>query len=184
MSSPSFNVLVVDDDIAVCRILHRMLSDEQYLVQTSQSVVDALEAIEQKPFDAYVMDHKLPDGTGLDVAERIRSKGSEAPIILISGYDPSAVALRAEKLRISDIIEKPFSRATICDAMKKARFSSNGDARDLGSVSLSGAAGPVSRNAAESAATKKRLPKAAIAGGILLLLLIFCFALYLFAIPH
>ena len=179
------NVLVVDDDIAVCQILHRMLSDEQYHVQTSQSVVDALEAIEQKPFDAYVMDHKLPDGTGLDVAERIRSKGSEAPIILISGYDPSAVALRAEKLRISDIIEKPFSRATICDAMKKAvRFSSNGDARDLGSVSLSGAAGPVSRNAAKSAAMKKRVPKAAIAGGILLLLLICCLALYLFTIGH
>jgi FixJ family two-component response regulator len=77
------------------------------------------------------MDYKLPNGTGFDVAERIGSKGSEAPIILISGYDPIAVALRAEKLRISDIIEKPFSRAAICDAMKKAiRFSSNGEACD------------------------------------------------------
>ena len=74
-----------------------MLSDEQYQAQTSQSVFDALGAIEQKPFDAYVMDYKLPDGSGLDVAERIWSKGSEAPIILISGYGPSAVALRAEK---------------------------------------------------------------------------------------
>src|SRR6266403_368119 len=104
MSTAGLNVLVVDDDIAVCRILHRMLSDEQYRVQTSQSVVDALSAIEQKPFDVYVMDYKLPDGTGLDVAERIRSKGSEAPVILISGYDPSAVALRAAKLRIFDFL--------------------------------------------------------------------------------
>jgi hypothetical protein len=48
----------------------RMLSDEQYQAQTSQSVFDALGAIEQKPFDAYVMDYKLPDGSGLDVAER------------------------------------------------------------------------------------------------------------------
>src|ERR1700731_2332645 len=114
------NVLVVDDDNAVCQILQRMLSDEQYQVQTSQSVADALAAIEQKLFDVYVMDYKLPDGTGLDVAEQIRSKGSEAPIILISGYDPSTVAVRAEKLRISDIIEKPFSRATICTAVSKA----------------------------------------------------------------
>ena len=120
------NVLVVDDDNAVCQIVQRMLSDEQYQVQTSQSVADALEAVEQKPFDAYVMDYKLPDGSGLDVAERIWSKGSEAPIILISGYDPSAVALRAEKLHISDFLEKPFSRATICDAMKKAIGSLNG----------------------------------------------------------
>src|ERR1700730_1186560 len=90
------NALVVDDDIAVCRILHQMLSEEQYTVQTSQSVADALGIIEQKPFDVYVMDYKLPDGSGLDVAERIRSKGSEAPIILMSGYDTSAVTLRGQ----------------------------------------------------------------------------------------
>ena len=104
------NVLVVDDDIAICRILQRMLSDEQYNVQTCQSVADALQAIEQKPFDAYVMDDKLADGSGLDVAERIRSKGSEAPIILISGYDASSVASRAGKFGIFAYLQKPFSR--------------------------------------------------------------------------
>jgi len=114
------NALVVVDDIAVCRILHRMLAEEQYTVQTSQSVADALGIVEQKPFDVYVMDYKLPDGSGLDVAERIRSKGSEAPIILMSGYDANAVTLRAEKLCISDFLEKPFSRETVCNAVKKA----------------------------------------------------------------
>ena len=114
------SILVVDDDIAVCRILHRMLSEERYTVQTSQSVADALGIIEQKPFDVYVMDYKLSDGSGLDVAERIRSKGSEAPIILMSGYDASAVTLRAEKLCISDFLVKPFSREMMCNAVKKA----------------------------------------------------------------
>ena len=97
-----------------------MLSEEQCTVQTSRSVADALGIIEQKPFDVYVMDYKLPDGSGLDVAERIRSKWGATPIILISGYDPSAVALRAEKLGISDFLEKPFSREIICNAVKKA----------------------------------------------------------------
>jgi DNA-binding NtrC family response regulator len=114
------NVLVVDDENAICRIVQLMLFDEQYQVQTSQSVADAYRAIEEKPFDAYVMDDKLPDGSGLDVAERIRSKGSEAPIILMSGYDASAVALRAEKFRIFDFLQKPFSREKICYAVKKA----------------------------------------------------------------
>ncbi len=114
------DVLVVDDDIGVCRIVQRMLSNEQCKVQTCQSVADALGAIEQKAFDAYVIDFKLPDGTGLDVAERIRSKRGATPIILISGYDPAAVALRAEKLSISNFLEKPFSREIICEAVKKA----------------------------------------------------------------
>jgi DNA-binding NtrC family response regulator len=65
--SSGTNVLVVDDDNAVCRIVQRMLSDQHYQVQTSQSVADAILAIEQKSFDAYVMDYKLPDGSGLDV---------------------------------------------------------------------------------------------------------------------
>jgi two-component system response regulator HydG len=114
------NVLVVDDDVAFCRIIHRMLADEQCKVQTSQCVADALGVIERKPFDVYVMDCKLPDGSGLDVAERVRSKSSTAPIILISGYDRSAVALRAEKLCISDFLEKPFSREIIRNAVQKA----------------------------------------------------------------
>jgi DNA-binding NtrC family response regulator len=118
--SATTHALVVDDDVAVCRILHRMLSDEQYQVELSHSVTDALGAVEQKSFDVFVVDYKLPDGTGLDVAEWIRSKGSDAPIILLSGYEASAVALRAEKLNIFDIIEKPFSRATISDAVKRA----------------------------------------------------------------
>jgi DNA-binding NtrC family response regulator len=114
------NLLVVDDDIAVCRIVHRMLSDEHCNVQTSHSVAEALEAIEQRPFNIYVMDYKLPDGSGLDVAERIRSKWGAAPIILISGYDSSALALRSGKLGIADFLEKPFSREILCDAVKKA----------------------------------------------------------------
>src|SRR5580692_8706617 len=117
------DVLVVDD-IGVCRIVQRMLADEQCKVQTSHSVADALGAIEQKAFDAYVIDFKLPDGSGLDVAEGIRSKWGATPIILMSGYDPAAVALRAEKLSISNFLEKPFSREIICEAVKKAVGSS------------------------------------------------------------
>jgi two-component system response regulator HydG len=169
-------ILVVDDDIAVCRILHRMLSDEQYQVQISQSVADAVAAIEQKFFDVYVLDYKLPDGTGLDVAERIRSKGSQAPIILISGYDPGAVALRAEKLRIFDIIEKPFSRATICEAVKRAiGFSPPPDHQDAKQVSPGK---PVN--------TKKGFPKVATIAAILivLLLLAFCLSFYLYTQGH
>ena len=130
-------VLVVDDDIKICRIIHWMLSDKRYKVQTSQSVADALRAIEQKHFDAYVIDCILRDGSGLDVAERIRSKWGATPIILISGYDPHVVALKAEKLRISEFLEKPFSRDVICEAVKKAINASNAASILLGDPPIS-----------------------------------------------
>ena len=177
MSTASLNVLVVDDDMAVCRILQRMLNDEQYQVHTSQSVADAKEVIEQKPFDVYVMDYKLPDGTGFDLAECIRSKGREAPIILISGYDPSAVALRAEKLRIFDIIEKPFSRTTICNAVEKAiGFQPPADEPDAGSDSASSEE-PV-------APKRKRVPASALIGAMIFLLLLSGLAIYLLVHGH
>ena len=114
------SVLAVDDDTSICRILQVMLAAEQYRVQTSNSVSDALAAIEQSPFDVYVMDYKLQDGSGLDIAERIRSKWGATPIILVSGYDRSFFASRAEKLGITEFIEKPFSREAICTVVKRA----------------------------------------------------------------
>jgi DNA-binding NtrC family response regulator len=184
MSTPNVNVLVVDDDMAVCRIVQRMLADDRYTIQICQSVANALSAIEQKLFDVYVMDYKLPDGTGLDVAERIRSKKSDAPIILISGYDASAVALRAEKLHISDIIEKPFSRETICNAVRKAiGFSPNGDQPNP-EVATQGTTGPVDSALAKSAAAKKRFPKAALIGAAIFLVLVACVAVYLLTQGH
>ena len=131
------DVLVVDDDIKICRIIHWMLSDAQYKVQTSQSVADALRAIEQKHCDAYVIDCIMRDGSGLDVAERIRSKWGATPIILISGYDPHVVALKAEKLLISEFLEKPFSRDVICEAVKKAIDPSNAASLSLGDPPIS-----------------------------------------------
>jgi two-component system response regulator HydG len=120
------SVLVIDDDAAFCRIIQRSLCEENYKVHISHSVADALTAIEQKLFDAYVMDYKLPDGSGFDVAERIRSKGSEAPIILITGCDISFVAARAKKFHVFVFLQKPFSREAICNAVKKAIGSPKG----------------------------------------------------------
>jgi DNA-binding NtrC family response regulator len=118
-------VLVVDDDDAVCRIVDRMLSGEEFEVRAANSVAAALKIIEQESFDVYVLDYKLPDGSGLDVAGRIREKRASAPIILMSGYDPSAVALRAGQLNITEFLQKPFSREILCEAVKKAIESSS-----------------------------------------------------------
>jgi FixJ family two-component response regulator len=39
----------------------------------------------------YVLDYKLPDGSGLDIAERTGRRAAKLPIIIISGYEGSAV---------------------------------------------------------------------------------------------
>jgi len=172
MNTP--RVFVLDDDLAVCRVINRMLSLEEYEVRTSQSVEEAVTAIEEKRFDAYVLDHRLPDGSGLDVAERLRAKGSGAPIILISGYDFEGIAARAKGLRVFDIIQKPFSRDTLCNALKKSiesapTVSSSNDGED---------------NTSLCEPPKKRSRNAIQIGSIIFLLIALGAIIYLFIAGH
>jgi two-component system response regulator HydG len=179
MSTPK--VFVLDDDVSVCRILNRMLSLEEYEVRTSQSVEEAVIAIEEKPFDAYLLDYRLRDGTGLDVAERIRSKGSRAPIILMSGYDLSGIASRAETLRVFDMIQKPFSRDELCTALKKSIGTA--PAASPNSVSPSKING-AKASIAEPVALKKRSTSAVRIGAIIFLLIAVAAIIYLLTTGH
>ena len=113
-------ILVLDDDMGVCTVLSRILRDQQYDVYTSQSVISAAETVTERSFDAYLLDYRLPDGTGLQVAEKVRQQGSNAPIILISGYGATDIAAKAVSLDISEVLQKPFTRETISNALKRA----------------------------------------------------------------
>jgi DNA-binding NtrC family response regulator len=113
-------ILVLDDDIGVCTVLTRILQDQQYDVYTSQSVISAAETLAERSFDAYLLDYRLADGTGLQVAEKLRQQGSNAPIILISGYGATDIAAKAITLDIFEVLQKPFTRETICNALERA----------------------------------------------------------------
>jgi DNA-binding NtrC family response regulator len=113
-------ILVLDDDIGVCTVLTRILQDQQYDVYTSQSVISAAETLAERSFDAYLLDYLLADGTGLQVAEKVRQQGSKAPIILISGYGATDIAAKAVTLDIFEVLQKPFTRETICGALERA----------------------------------------------------------------
>jgi two-component system, NtrC family, response regulator HydG len=113
-------ILVLDDDVGVCTVLTRILQDQQYDVYTSQSVISAAETLAERSFDAYLLDYRLADGTGLQVAEKVRQQGSKAPIILISGYGATDIAAKAVTLDIFEVLQKPFTRETICSALERA----------------------------------------------------------------
>jgi DNA-binding NtrC family response regulator len=115
-----YQILVLDDDLSVCTVLSRILEDQHYEVHTSQTVSDAAETLVKRSFDAYLLDYRLQDGTGLQVAEQVRERGSNAPIILISGYDATDIAAQAGTLEVFDVVQKPFTRETICDTLDRA----------------------------------------------------------------
>lgn len=113
-------VLVLDDEVGICTILSKILRDQQYEVHAIQSVAGASEALAEFSFDAYLLDYRLQDGTGLQIAEKVRQKGSSAPIILVSGYGAIEIGAEAGGLDIFDVLEKPFNCERICRTISQA----------------------------------------------------------------
>jgi DNA-binding NtrC family response regulator len=175
MSTPS--IFVLDDDVVMCRILNQILSEEQYRVSTGQTVGEAITTIDTESFDVYVLDYRLPDGSGLDLAKKIRSKGNDTPIIIISGYDASGIAKEAETLRIFDIVEKPFSKETICDAVKRALGA-------LPAGKMSSGEQPNISSAPEPVPGKKRSPNSILIIGIILLVIVVGVIIYFVTSGH
>ncbi len=171
------SVLVLDDDVAVCRILSRILTEEKYEVDTSLSVEQAFGSLAIKPYDAYVLDYRLQDGTGLDVAERVRSTGSGAPIILISGYGSNDLVAKAAPWQVFDIIQKPFSQDSICQTLRKALATEPMVGQIV--TQTNGDTHSVNRNHKPIVTRRPRLDPVQIAA-ILLLVLVVAFSVYLF----
>lgn len=176
MSSP--RVLVLDDDVAICRIVSQMLALGAYEVRTTQTIDDALAAIKEKAFDAYILDHRLRDGSGLDVAERLRAMGSTAPILMLSGYDLGDDAkARAQALSVYEIVQKPFSAGALHDALRRC----------LQAPPVTNLA-PTSNHSEQKEAkpfkAKKRLSLTVRIGVFFLFLILIGIAIYLFLGPH
>jgi len=101
------SVLFIDDHEDTAEMLKLLLSQEQYDVTTAVSFKEALELATQQQFDLYVLDKHLPDGSGLELCQRLNAITPGIPCIFYSGdaYDihrAQAIAAGAE-----DYVVKP-----------------------------------------------------------------------------
>ena len=110
----SLTALVVDDDPDVCWALEMLLLGDRFTVVTVDGGTEALRWLkESKPACHLILiDAKLSDIDGVDLAGRIRSETScLAPLILVSGYFYKNDSLVQESLRtglVSAFVAKPF----------------------------------------------------------------------------
>lgn len=73
----------------------------------------------QQPFDAVILDHKMPKMDGLEVAKEIMSINPYQRIIIASGYSKDIFEEASEFFHLSiEIIQKPFSRMTLVNLLE------------------------------------------------------------------
>src|SRR3954467_12976647 len=81
------NVLIVDDDRAIQRMLADALTKQGFVVTVERDGEWALKTFEKKSFDLVILDLLLPALSGYEVAKKMRAtqKGRKIPLVFISG---------------------------------------------------------------------------------------------------
>lgn len=124
MSTSPLNVLVVDDDRAIQRLLADILTQQGFAVTLERDGEWALKTFEAKPFDVVLLDLLLPGINGYEVARKLREtpKGKSVPIIMISGVYKNALHRKEaiERYGAAAFVEKPFKLQTLRDTLREA----------------------------------------------------------------
>jgi DNA-binding NtrC family response regulator len=113
-------VLVIDDDPGLAEVIELLLSSESYVPLKAATAREGVERALADAPDVVVTDLKLPDGTGLDVVQRVRAERPELPLVLITSYSSLDSAIGALRAGAVDYLIKPFENADFLDAVERA----------------------------------------------------------------
>jgi two-component system nitrogen regulation response regulator NtrX len=103
------NILIVDDEASIRKILLEVLAEEGYSATAVESGEACLETLRKQPFAVVLLDIWLPGVDGLETLQRIREFDNPPEIVIISGHGTIETAVRATKLGAFDFLEKPLS---------------------------------------------------------------------------
>lgn len=102
------NILVVDDEAQITRVLKTTLSGHGYGVRTAADGEEALQIMKEWSPDLIMTDLRMPNMDGLELCRRVRAQ-SRTPIIVLSVKGEEAIKVEALDAGADDYITKPFS---------------------------------------------------------------------------
>ena len=119
------HIAIVDDEANIGRSLRLILEGEGYRVSVFESV-SAFNAERNRAIaDLYLLDVRLPDGSGIDLLRSVRQWDDRSPAIMISGHGTVADAVEATRIGAFDFLEKPLARDRVLLVVKNALESSD-----------------------------------------------------------
>jgi len=129
MSGGSANVLHIDDDPTLARLLQRALGRRGYTVENAGSSEAGMARVREGGIDVVVLDHFLPTGTGLDFLEAAQALPQIPPIVYLTAAADTSVAVAALKAGAADYVAKTggeefieLLESAIAQALEKARL--------------------------------------------------------------
>ncbi|MHB9053295.1 MAG: response regulator [Thermoleophilia bacterium] len=114
------NVLVVDDEEVIRDVCEQILAGEGYRVTTAASGKEALHLVSENAFDAVVTDIMMPDMSGLELLEVIKSTSMDISAVVITGLGTFDMATQSDRLGAREFVVKPFTPDELSAAVRKA----------------------------------------------------------------
>jgi DNA-binding NtrC family response regulator len=116
------SVMIVDDDDDFCEGLASALDHKGYLAKSAFNGSEAIDVVKDKRFDSIIIDMKLPDMNGLEVAEKVRSIDPAIDVALMTGF-ASMVPLMEERGRdtAQKMFLKPFELMELVSVLNRFR---------------------------------------------------------------
>ena len=111
-------VLIVEDEKSIVDILRFNLEKDDYAVETAYDGEAGLRLAVEKNTDLVLLDLMLPKMNGFDVCRRLREKGSNVPIIILTAREEEGDKVQGLELGADDYITKPFSMRELMARVK------------------------------------------------------------------
>ena len=101
-------ILLVEDDDDVRDLVRMVLQEEGHTVETAGTAAAGLDLARANAYDGIVLDVRLPDGSGTDVARTLRREERAAPILMLTAQRTATDVVRGLDAGADDYIGKPF----------------------------------------------------------------------------
>ena len=127
MNEPQTQLLIVDDEVLFAKAVARRLNKVGYQCTTAASLGAAQAVLAQRAPDLILLDMRLPDGSGLDFLQHLRTNGhGEVGVVVLTAYGEIEDAVEAMKLQALDYLKKPIDleelQLTLAKALDQQRL--------------------------------------------------------------
>ncbi len=106
---PSDKILVVDDDVRLRGLLQRFLEEQGFYVKGVGDAEQMDKALSRELFSLIVLDLMLPGEDGLSICQRLRQRGDDVPIIMLTAKGDDNERIEGLQLGADDYLAKPFN---------------------------------------------------------------------------
>src|SRR5687768_2289254 len=102
-------ILVIEDDPTVGQYVKRGLEEQRWGVDLVTNGEDGEQRASSEAYDLVVLDMRLPGRSGMEVLERLRARGFERPILVLTAQDAIDAKVTALRAGADDYVTKPFA---------------------------------------------------------------------------